>query len=90
MTRHRRKGKSNQSESLTTADHLARAVHDNVLPQDPKTCEDYGFNRAITYGEQCNLLGLYNGTICNLVKAVLLDAHTRPHQNYEGATQNHP
>ena len=71
----RRRKPNFQSGSFTTADRLARAVYDDLLPEDPKTCEDYGFNRAITVEEQCNLLGLYIGTVRNLVKAIFLDMH---------------
>ncbi|KAG1852431.1 hypothetical protein DFJ58DRAFT_411380 [Suillus subalutaceus] len=46
---------------ITTADHLALAVRNNDLPQDPQTCEDYGFDRAFTVENRCNLLGLYIG-----------------------------
>ena len=90
MTRRRRKGKANQSVSPTTADHLARAVYDDLLPEHPQTCEDYGFNRAITVAEKCNLLGLYIGMVRNLIKAIFLDVHTRPHQIYGDSTQDHP
>ncbi|KAG2065957.1 hypothetical protein BDR04DRAFT_1107640 [Suillus decipiens] len=46
---------------ITTADHLALAVRNNLLPQDTQTCEDYGFERAFTVENRSKLLGLYIG-----------------------------
>ncbi|KAG1746939.1 hypothetical protein EDB19DRAFT_1688539 [Suillus lakei] len=46
---------------ITTADHLALAVRNNLFPQDPQTCEDYGFERAFTPENRSKLLGLYIG-----------------------------
>jgi len=47
--------------SITTADHLALAVRNNLFPQDPQTCKDYGFERAFTVENRSKLLGLYIG-----------------------------
>lgn len=47
--------------SITTADHLALAVRNNLFPQDTQTCEDYGFERAFTAENRSKLLGLYIG-----------------------------
>ncbi|KAF8558341.1 hypothetical protein OG21DRAFT_1234824 [Imleria badia] len=45
---------------INTADYLALAVHQNVFPEHPQTCEDYGFNRVfMATEEKANLLGLY-------------------------------
>lgn len=51
----------NPRRQINTADYLARAVREDVLPVHPQTCEDYGFNRAITDDEKSNLLSLYIG-----------------------------
>ncbi|KAF9462043.1 hypothetical protein BDZ94DRAFT_1262274 [Collybia nuda] len=48
---------------INTADHLALAVHENLLPEDNQTCLDYGFTAAFTASERANLLGLYIGLI---------------------------
>ncbi|KAF8133966.1 hypothetical protein EV363DRAFT_1325125 [Boletus edulis] len=48
---------------INTADHLARAVFENLLPEHPQTCDDYGFSRAFTADEKSKLLGLYIGLI---------------------------
>ncbi|KAF8440853.1 hypothetical protein L210DRAFT_3400158 [Boletus edulis BED1] len=48
---------------INTADYLALAVYQNLLPEHPQTCEDYGFNRAPTGEEKSRLLGLYIGLI---------------------------
>ncbi|KAG1746942.1 hypothetical protein EDB19DRAFT_1926927 [Suillus lakei] len=48
---------------ITTADHLALAVRNNLLPQDPQTSKDYGFECAFTAENRSNLLGLYIGLI---------------------------
>ncbi|KAG1756132.1 hypothetical protein EDD22DRAFT_912570 [Suillus occidentalis] len=47
--------------AITTADHLALAVRNNLFPQDTQTCEDYGFERAFTAENRSKLLGLYIG-----------------------------
>ncbi|KAG2112458.1 hypothetical protein BD769DRAFT_1364456 [Suillus cothurnatus] len=47
--------------SITTADHLALAVRNDLFPQDPQTCKDYGFERALTVENRSMLLGLYIG-----------------------------
>ncbi|KAG0692608.1 hypothetical protein DFH29DRAFT_839651 [Suillus ampliporus] len=46
---------------ITTADHLALAVRNNLFPQDVQTCKDYGFDRAFTVENRSKLLGLYIG-----------------------------
>ncbi|KDQ50000.1 hypothetical protein JAAARDRAFT_165152 [Jaapia argillacea MUCL 33604] len=46
---------------VTTADRLALAVHDNLLPEDVQTLNDFGFVRAFTLENRSNLLGLYIG-----------------------------
>lgn len=89
MVRRRKTG----NQSPNTADHLARAVFDDLLPQHPQTCEDYGFNRAITVEEKCNLLGLYIGTVRGVVYASFSDVHitlTRPHQTHGYLAQDYP
>ncbi|KIJ63378.1 hypothetical protein HYDPIDRAFT_134545 [Hydnomerulius pinastri MD-312] len=48
---------------INTADYLALAVRQNLLPQHPQTCEDYGFGRAFTAEDKSKLLGLYIGLI---------------------------
>ena len=46
---------------INTSDYLALAVYQNLLPEHPQTCADYGFDRAITGEEKSKLLGLYAG-----------------------------
>ena len=46
---------------INTADYLALAVRQNLLPEHPQTCIDYGFSRAFSADEKSNLLGLYIG-----------------------------
>ena len=46
---------------INTAYYLARAVYRDLLPEHPQTCEDYGFNRAVTPEEKSYLMGLYAG-----------------------------
>ncbi|KXN91280.1 hypothetical protein AN958_01491 [Leucoagaricus sp. SymC.cos] len=53
----------NPSRSITTADYLALAVRENLIPDHPQTCEDYGFARAIDSSQSPNLLGLYIGLL---------------------------
>jgi len=48
---------------INTADYLALAVYQNLIPEHPQTCADYGFNRAFMSDEKSNLLGLYIGLI---------------------------
>ncbi|KAJ6520360.1 hypothetical protein C8R45DRAFT_808200 [Mycena sanguinolenta] len=47
----------------STADHLALAVRKNLIPDDPQTCEDFGFARAFSIENKSSLLGLYIGLI---------------------------
>ncbi|KAF8485556.1 hypothetical protein JB92DRAFT_3148680 [Gautieria morchelliformis] len=53
----------NTRKPVNTAYHLARAAHRDVFPEDPQTCEDYGFTKAFTAGNRSKLLGLYIGLI---------------------------
>ncbi|KAG1741824.1 uncharacterized protein EDB91DRAFT_316409 [Suillus paluster] len=48
---------------INTADHLALAVRNDLLPHDPQTCKDYGFDRALTAENNSKLFGLYIGLI---------------------------
>ncbi|KAH7890143.1 hypothetical protein F5I97DRAFT_642652 [Phlebopus sp. FC_14] len=48
---------------INTADYLALAVRQNLLPQHPQTCDDYGFSRAFDPQDKSKLLGLYIGLI---------------------------
>ncbi|KAG6372895.1 hypothetical protein JVT61DRAFT_7332 [Boletus reticuloceps] len=52
-----------QPDRINTADRLAMAVYEDMLPGHPQTCEDYGFDRAITPEAQSKLIGLYIGLI---------------------------
>ncbi|KAF8558321.1 hypothetical protein OG21DRAFT_1504373 [Imleria badia] len=56
----------NPRRPINTADYLARAARDDVLPVHPQTCEDYGFDRAITDEEKSKLISLYIGLIIYL------------------------
>lgn len=62
-----RRRKTQNQPSKTTADYLAQAVFDDLLPEHPQTCADYGFDRAVTPEEKCNLLGLYIGGFHDLI-----------------------
>ena len=57
---------------INTADYLALAVPENLFPEHPQTCEDYGFNRAATMEEKTNLSDLYIGMYATLSKVGLL------------------
>lgn len=48
-------------KSINTAYYLARACWANRFPEDPQTCEDYGFTKTFTAQNQSCLLGLYQG-----------------------------
>ena len=61
---------------INTADYLALAVYQNLLPEHPQTCADYGLDRAFTADEKSNLMGLYTGMSYSLVSAIFLKAHT--------------
>ncbi|KAL4265869.1 MUB1/samB family protein [Pleurotus pulmonarius] len=50
-------------QPINTSHHLALAVHNNLLPEDPQTCEDYGFTKAFTVEARSKLLGVYIGLI---------------------------
>lgn len=53
----------NPTRPITTADHLALAVDNNLVPEDLQTTEDYGFTRAFTTENMSKMLGLYIGLI---------------------------
>ena len=61
---------------VKTAHHLARAVYEDVIPSHPQTCEDYGFNRAVTAEEKSKLIGLYIGMSMTLVHPIFFNVHT--------------
>ena len=62
---------------INTADYLALAVRQNLVPEHPQTYQDYGFDRAFTSEEKSKLLGLYIGTFLNLLDVIVLEhAHT--------------
>ncbi|KAI9881524.1 MAG: hypothetical protein M1830_000087 [Pleopsidium flavum] len=46
---------------LDSADWLWRACIEDKFPDDEQTCEDFGFSKLSTGGEQSNLFGLYIG-----------------------------
>jgi MYND finger len=56
----------NPTKPINTAYHLARAVYQNLFPNDPQTRLDYGFVRAFTPENQSKLLGLYIGLISRM------------------------
>ncbi|PWI64369.1 hypothetical protein PCL_10538 [Purpureocillium lilacinum] len=51
---------------ITTADYLVEDVHDDVIPADPETREDFGFEQCRHHVEEANLLGVYQGLVKNL------------------------
>ncbi|KDQ16157.1 hypothetical protein BOTBODRAFT_269578 [Botryobasidium botryosum FD-172 SS1] len=53
----------NPRRPIDSSDYLALAVWRDTFPDDPQTCEDFGFDRALTAEDQSNLLGLYKGLI---------------------------
>ncbi|KAF7347379.1 MYND-type domain-containing protein [Mycena venus] len=53
----------NPRRNINTSDYLALAVHKNLFPDDPQTCEDFGFARAFSIENRSSLLGLYIGLI---------------------------
>jgi hypothetical protein len=50
----------NPRKPIITAYHLTRACHNDEIPEDPQTCEDYGFNRT---NDRTKLMGLYIGLL---------------------------
>jgi hypothetical protein len=44
---------------MRTSDYLQRAVLADLIPDNPQTLEDYGFNRCVEHHEKSHLLGLY-------------------------------
>ncbi|KAK7063765.1 MYND-type domain-containing protein [Favolaschia claudopus] len=53
----------NPRRNITTADYLALAIHKKMFPDDPQTCQDFGFTKAFSIENQSRLLGLYVGLI---------------------------
>jgi MYND finger len=53
----------NPRKPIITAYHLARACIKNEFPEDPQTCDDYGFTKAFTVSGRSKLLGLYIGLL---------------------------
>ncbi|TFY74111.1 hypothetical protein EWM64_g9900 [Hericium alpestre] len=51
---------------ITTADHLALAVHTNILPLHKQTSSEYGFDSAWTASNRMFLLKIYTGLIKEL------------------------
>lgn len=49
------------SKKINTAYHLAIAAYEDDFPNDPQTCEDYGFTKVFTAYDRSHLLGLYIG-----------------------------
>lgn len=54
------------ARSITTADILCHDAVGDRLPQDPETCEYFGFTRCRDWRDQYHLLGLYQGLILSL------------------------
>ena len=46
---------------LNTADYLWLDIIEDRLPEDPQTRIDYGFDRTLSFVEESNLLGLFQG-----------------------------
>jgi hypothetical protein len=53
----------NPKKPINTAYHLCRAALEDGFPDDPQTCVDYGFERALLPENRSMLLGLYRGMI---------------------------
>ena len=47
--------------SLTTADYLYRDLADDRIPDDEDVRADFGFKNLLSFNDQSNLLGLYQG-----------------------------
>jgi hypothetical protein len=59
---------------IRTVYHLARAVRRDLLPEDPQTCLDWGFTRAVSRDRKTMLFGLYVGLLgVQRVKPTTLD-----------------
>lgn len=61
------------ARSITTADILYSDVIGDWLPQDPETCEHFGFTRCRDGREKSYLLGLYKGLVYLDVEAIQLN-----------------
>ena len=63
---------------INTAYYLARAVYEDLIPVDPQTCRDYGFDCTSTERETTMLFGLYVGMSTNLAAtcAIFFIVHT--------------
>lgn len=53
----------NPKKPINTAYYLARDARRDRFPEDPQTCEDYGFDRAFTAENRSKLLGLFQGLV---------------------------
>jgi hypothetical protein len=53
----------NPRRGINTADYLALAVRDDLIPEHPQTLIDYGFERAFTVENRTKLFGLFVGLI---------------------------
>ncbi|KAJ8522336.1 hypothetical protein ONZ45_g1119 [Pleurotus djamor] len=62
-TTHKFDCKPKQGVKPSTADYLALAIEENLLPEDPQTCDDFGFTRAGPSENRVKLLGVYIGLI---------------------------
>ena len=51
----------NPQTPISTAYHLALACLRDRFPEDPQTCQDYGFDKTFTEEYRSNLLGLFQG-----------------------------
>ncbi|KAK0762955.1 hypothetical protein N5P37_004481 [Trichoderma harzianum] len=61
------------ARSITTADILYSDVIGDRLPQDPETCEHFGFTRCRDGREKSYLSGLYQGLVYLDVEAIQLN-----------------
>lgn len=56
----------NPSRPINSADYLALAVIKDTFPENPQTCEDYGFNK-VDPAQASKLLGLYAGLLSSAI-----------------------
>lgn len=61
------------ARSITTADILFSDAIGDQIPQDPETCEHFGFTRCRDGREQSHLIGLYQGLVYLDVGAIRLN-----------------
>lgn len=61
------------ARSITTADILFNDAIRDQIPQDPETCEHYGFTRCRDSREQSHLLGVYRDLVYTEITAVQLN-----------------